>query len=339
MPDDSDIDNNPELVEETFALTVEENDAGRRLDAWLAATVPDLSRSRIKALIEAGHATIGGATIVEPRKAVKPGDAVTLAVPPPTPADPAAQAIPLTVTYEDDDVIVIDKPAGMVVHPAAGNHDGTLVNALLAHCGTSLSGVGGVARPGIVHRLDKNTSGLMVAAKNDLAHRSLSAQFADHGRTGPLVRAYQALAWGAPERNRGTIDAPLGRSRANREKMAIVKGGRHAITHYEIAERFGAEPVASRLICRLETGRTHQIRVHMAAQGHPLIGDDTYGAGFRTKANTLPDPQRTAVAAMHRQALHAWQLGFAHPTTGETLLFESPYPADFRLLWESLRAL
>jgi len=339
MPDDSDISDNPALKGETFALTVEEDGAGRRFDAWLAATVPDLSRSRIKALIEAGHATIGGATIVEPRKAVKPGDAVTLAVPPPAPAAPAAQAIPLTVVFEDDDLIVVDKPAGMVVHPAAGNFDGTLVNALLAHCGASLSGVGGVARPGIVHRLDKDTSGLLVAAKNDAAHRSLSAQFADHGRTGPLVRAYQALAWGAPERNRGTVDAPLGRSRTNREKMAIVKGGRHAITHFEVAERFGAEPVASRLVCRLETGRTHQIRVHLAAQSHPLIGDNVYGSGFRTKANTLPDAQKAAVAAMRRHALHAWQLGFAHPITGETLLFESPYPPDFHHLWESLQGL
>ena len=255
--------------------------------------------------------------------------------PPPEPAAPLAQEIPLVVAYEDDDLIVIDKPAGLVVHPAAGHADGTLVNALLAHCGASLSGVGGVARPGIVHRLDKDTSGLMVVAKTDAAHRSLSAQFADHGRTGPLVRAYLALVWSPPSLPRGVVDAPLGRSEKNREKITIRPDGRHAITHWHVLERYPHQG-AGLVECRLETGRTHQIRVHLASIGSPLLGDDVYGSGHRTKAARLEPDAAAALAALGRQALHAASLGFAHPRSGEAMMFESEPPKAFA---ELIRAL
>ena len=327
---------------ETFVVTVTPEAGGRRLDAFLAEVIPDLSRSRIKNLIVSGRVTIGGATIVEPKRSVKPGDEIELAVPAATSAVPAAERIPLAVVYEDEALIVVDKPAGLVVHPGAGNRSGTLVNALIAHCGDSLSGIGGVARPGIVHRLDKETSGLLVVAKQDRAHTGLAAQFADHGRKGPLVRAYQALVWGAPERRTGTVDAPIGRSPRNREKMAIVtNGGRRAVTHYTVAETFGdgTAPAAARLDCRLETGRTHQIRVHLAAMQHPLIGDRGYGAGFQTKANALPEPQKAAVQALARHALHAWLLGFAHPITGTAMRFERPLPTDLASVVAALREL
>jgi len=228
-----------------------------------------------------------------------------------------------------------------VVHPGAGNWTGTLVNALIHHCGDSLSGIGGIRRPGIVHRIDKDTSGLLVVAKTDQAHQGLAAQFADHGRTGPLERAYSALVWGAPSGLKGSIDANLARSQTNRQKMTVVKtSGRHAVTHWQVRERFGAqdEPaLASLMECRLETGRTHQIRVHMAHIGHPLIGDDDYGSGFKTKINRLEEPLKSAVAGFERQALHAGLLAFEHPANGKTLRFESPYPADFANLLSSLQ--
>ena len=322
---------------------VGEANQGSRLDAYLAGAVADLSRSRAKALIVSGMVSIGGATIEEPKRPVKPGERVTVTLPLPEPAEPEAETIPLTIVYEDADLIVIDKPVGLVVHPAAGNRTGTLVNALIAHCGASLSGIGGVSRPGIVHRLDKDTSGLMVVAKTDRAHRSLSAQFADHGRTGPLERGYLALVWGAPGRSEGTIDAPLGRSSRNREKIEVKRaGGREAITHYRVRERYGPArkpPVAALVECRLETGRTHQIRVHMAAIGHPVIGDRTYGAGFATKAALLPEPARGRAAAFPRQALHAFLLGFEHPATGEEMSFESDPPADVAELIHALKSL
>lgn len=322
--------------------TVAAEAAGSRLDAWLAVAFPDLSRSRAKALILAGHVAVGGAKIVEPKRPVKPGEAVVLDMPPPEPAEPEGEDIPLVVVYEDDDLIVIDKPPGLVVHPAAGNHAGTLVNALIAHCGASLSGIGGVMRPGIVHRLDKDTSGLMVVAKNDRAHKRLAAQFADHGRTGPLQRAYLAIVWGAPQQVTGTIVANLARSARNREKMAIVRaGGREAITHWERREVYGpaGRPVAAAVECQLETGRTHQIRVHMASIGHPVIGDRAYGSGFLTKATSLPEPARSTVEAFPRQALHAWLLGFAHPVTGEEMTFEAEPPPDMLALMAALEAL
>jgi 23S rRNA pseudouridine1911/1915/1917 synthase len=323
-------------------LTVSGDSPAVRLDAWLAGQLPDLGRNRAKRLILDGHVAIGGRTIVEAKRAVKPGETVAVDLPPPLPAEPEAEAIPLAVVYEDDQLIVIDKPAGLVVHPAAGNRTGTLVNALIAHCGDSLSGIGGVARPGIVHRLDKDTSGLMVAAKTDRAHRALAAQFADHGRTGPLVRGYLAVVWGSPSRSSGAIDAALGRSTRNREKIEIKRsGGREAITHYEVAERFGpkAAPVAALVECRLETGRTHQIRVHLASIGHPVIGDRLYGSGFATKASMLPEPARTVAAGFPRQALHAYLLGFEHPETRAEMAFESELPADISELTAALKSL
>jgi 23S rRNA pseudouridine1911/1915/1917 synthase len=246
----------PERIEQ---VTVEAAEAGERLDRVLAARVTALSRTRLKALVLAGRVAIGARTIRDPGHRVNAGDRIAVAVPPPEPAEPEAEAIPLAIVHEDDDLIIIDKPKGLVVHPAAGNRSGTLVNALIAHCGASLSGIGGVKRPGIVHRLDKDTTGLIVVAKNDRAHQALAAQFADHGRTGPLQRGYLAFVWGVPERPRGTIDKPLGRHPQARDRMAVRAGGRPAVTHYEVLERYpgtDGKPVASMLNCRLETGRT-----------------------------------------------------------------------------------
>ncbi|MBB5752645.1 23S rRNA pseudouridine1911/1915/1917 synthase [Prosthecomicrobium pneumaticum] len=317
--------------------------AGRRLDAFLAGAIAELSRSRLKALIEEGHVRIGGATIGEPKRPVNAGEHIEVDRPPPVAAEPEGEPIPLDVVYEDADLLVIDKPAGLVVHPAAGNWTGTLVNALIAHCGASLSGIGGVRRPGIVHRLDKDTTGLMVVAKSDAAHKGLAAQFADHGRSGPLERGYRALVWGVPSLPYGSIDAPIGRSTRDRQKMAIRKdgGGKEAVTHYTLEDRYGdaAAPIASLVDCRLETGRTHQIRVHFAAMGHPLIGDPLYGRGFATKAEKLAEPARSAVIGFPRQALHAWLLGFEHPVTGETLRFESELPEDLAELVAAFEAL
>ena len=329
-----------ETPERTESVMVGTADAGQRLDRVLAAHVTALSRTRLKALVLAGRVAIGGRTIRDPGHLVNAGDRLTVAVPPPEEALPQAEQIPLAIVYEDDDLIVIDKPKGLVVHPAAGNRTGTLVNALIAHCGASLSGIGGVKRPGIVHRLDKDTTGLMVVAKNDRAHQALAAQFADHGRTGPLERGYLAFCWGVPERPRGAIDKPLGRHPQARERMAVRPGGRMAVTHYEVLERYtgtDGKPVASLIACRLETGRTHQIRVHLAAIGHPLLGDDTYGAGFRTKAALLPAEARAALAGLGRQALHAYLLGFGHPVTGQQLVFRSALPPDLDFLRRTLR--
>ncbi|HEY4920728.1 MAG TPA: RluA family pseudouridine synthase [Xanthobacteraceae bacterium] len=322
------------------SVTVAEEEAGGRLDRVLAAHVTALSRTRLKALVLAGRVAIGGRTIRDPGHRVNVGDRLTVVVPPPEEAAPQAEAIPLAIVHEDDDLIVIDKPKGLVVHPAAGNRTGTLVNALLAHCGASLSGIGGVKRPGIVHRLDKDTTGLMVVAKNDRAHRGLAAQFADHGRSGPLERAYLAFAWGVPDRPRGTIDKPLGRHPQARERMTVRADGRTAVTHYDVLERYlgtDGAPVASLLLCRLMTGRTHQIRVHLASIGHPLLGDDVYGAGFRTKVTLLPEPARTALAGLGRQALHAHILGVEHPISGQHLVYRSELPADLDLLRKALR--
>ncbi len=320
---------------------VEDGMAAERLDRVLARLAGDLSRSRLQALIRDGQVMVDGAAVLDPGRKVVAGARIALAVPPPVAAEPAGEAMALLIVHEDDDVIVIDKPAGLVVHPAAGHESGTLVNALIAHCGESLSGIGGVRRPGIVHRLDKDTSGLLVVAKNDLAHQGLAEQFADHGRTGPLERVYLALAWGMPERRRGTVEAALARSLHNREKIAVVSDerGRHAITHYEVLEALPpGSPVASLVQCELETGRTHQIRVHMAHLGHPLLGDAAYGSGFKTKANRLSGAQQAALKDLNRQALHAAVLGFEHPRTGDFLRFESPLPADMAALLESLRA-
>jgi len=322
------------------SVTVGAEEAGERLDRVLAANVTALSRTRLKALVLAGHVAIGGRTIRDPGHRVNAGDRLTVAVPPPEEAAPRPENIPLAIVHEDDDLIIVDKPKGLVVHPAAGNRTGTLVNALIAHCGASLSGVGGVRRPGIVHRLDKDTTGLMVVAKNDRAHQALAKQFADHGRNGPLERAYLAFVWGVPDRPRGTIDKPLGRHAQARERMTVREDGRAAITHYEVLERYlgtDGRPVASLLLCRLMTGRTHQIRVHLASIGHPLLGDQVYGAGFRTKAALVPEPARTALAGLGRQALHAHILGVEHPTSGQHQVYRSQLPADLDVLRKALR--
>ncbi|KAA2236764.1 RluA family pseudouridine synthase [Salinarimonas soli] len=322
-------------MSEEIRVVVHEGEP-ERLDRALARSLPDLSRSRLQELIRDGRVTVDGQPARNPSAKAAPGARISVAVPEAAAPEPAGEAIPLAVVYEDDDVIVIEKPAGLVVHPAAGHETGTLVNALIAHCGASLSGIGGVRRPGIVHRLDKDTSGLLVVAKNDAAHGHLSAQFADHGRTGPLEREYVALAWGEPERARDTIHTGIDRSHQNREKMAVVAlgRGREAITHVEVEERYG---LASAVRCRLETGRTHQIRVHMAHRGHPLLGDETYGSGFKTKANRLLDAPRAMLTALGRQALHAAVLGFAHPRTGAVLRFESELPPDMAALRKALQ--
>jgi 23S rRNA pseudouridine1911/1915/1917 synthase len=322
-------------------VTVPAEAAGERLDRLLAAHVGALSRTRIKALILAGQAAVGGQTIRDPEHRVNPGDTVTLALPPPEDDAVEGEAIPLNVVYEDDALIVVDKPAGLVTHPAPGNRSGTLVNALIAHCGASLSGIGGVKRPGIVHRLDKDTSGLLVVAKTDAAHRALAAQFADHGREGPLRRGYLALAWGAPERPRGTIDKPIGRHPKARDKMAVREDGRPAVTEWQVLERYAGtdgKPVASLIACRLLTGRTHQIRVHLASIGHPLMGDSAYGAGFKTKVQHLTPESRAALAALGRQALHAYLLAIGHPAGGDALEFRSELPTELARLRLSLRA-
>ena len=326
----------PRPGQETVNVAGEQ--AGQRLDRVLAAGT-DLSRTRLKALILDGAVAIGARTIRDPGYRVNAGESVTVAVPPPEAAEPEGERIPLNIVYEDEEIVVIDKQAGLVVHPAAGHAAGTLVNALIAHCGDSLSGIGGVKRPGIVHRLDKDTTGLMVVAKTDRAHQSLAAQFADHGRTGPLRRGYLAFAWGAPDRPKGTIDAPIDRHPKSRDRMAVRAGGRTALTHWQVLERYrgtDGKPVASLIECRLETGRTHQIRVHLSHIGHPLLGDSVYGQGFKTKAARLPPPAREALQGLGRQALHAYLLAIQHPTTLQPLEFRSELPSDLARLRQSL---
>jgi 23S rRNA pseudouridine1911/1915/1917 synthase len=322
-------------------VTVAGDEGSRRLDRVLAAHLVELSRSRLKMLILEGSVTIGAAPVRDPAYHVAKGETIIIEVPEVTEAGPGAENIALDIVFEDDDIIVINKPAGLVVHPAAGHATGTLVNALIAHCGNSLSGIGGVRRPGIVHRLDKDTSGLLVVAKNDRAHQVLSAQFADHGRSGAMERGYLAFAWGVPTRPHGTIDAPIDRHPHAREKMAVREGGREAVTHYEVREAFGGrdgKPAASLIACRLETGRTHQIRVHLAHIGHPLMGDPIYGPHYKTKASHLGAESRAALSALDRQALHAYLLVLEHPKTGEILRWESPLPGDLQLLGDKLRA-
>jgi len=322
------------------------DEGSSRLDRVLAKHLAELSRSRLKALILAGQVSIDSPTVKnapvrDPAYHVGRGDTITIVVPEPTAAEPVGENIALDIVYEDDDIIVIDKPAGLVVHPAAGHETGTLVNALIAHCGASLSGIGGVRRPGIVHRLDKDTTGLLVAAKNDSAHQSLSAQFADHGRTGAMRRGYMAFVWGVPNRQRGTVDAPIDRHPHAREKMAVRDGGREAITHWEILESFNGrdgKQIASLLACELETGRTHQIRVHLAHIGHPLMGDAVYGPHFKTKASHLGPRSQAALAALGRQALHAYLLALEHPKTGAILGWNSDLPGDLDHLRNCLRA-
>lgn len=311
----------------TIIARIAEDAQGWRLDRALAAAVPTLSRERLKALISTG-AVLGpeGAPVRDPAVKAVPGGAYRVSVPEPTPAHNEAQDIALEIVHEDEHLLVVDKPAGMVVHPAAGNFDGTLVNALLHHCAGRLSGIGGVARPGIVHRIDKDTSGLLVVAKTDVAHEGLAAQFARHS----VERLYLAIVAGMPIPAAGTIDAPLARSSANRKKIAIVADGRgkRAVTHYRIIQPLRDAALTE---CRLETGRTHQVRVHMASIGHPLLGDPVYGrprGGQREILKRLD---------FHRQALHAAELGFVHPVSKHNLSFKSALPSDIQELFGALR--
>jgi 23S rRNA pseudouridine1911/1915/1917 synthase len=302
--------------------------AGMRLDRFLAEALPTLSRTRIQALISDGRVDCAGATVASTSQRVKSGERYTIDEPPPLPTKPEGQNIALAVVYEDTDLIVVDKPAGLVVHPAPGNPDRTLVNALIAHCGASLSGIGGEVRPGIVHRLDKDTSGLMVAAKSDLAHRGLSKQFAEHS----LDRAYNAVVWGTPRPRSGTVTGQIGRNPNNRKKMAVIqRGGKFAETHYRVLRTIG--DVASLVECRLATGRTHQIRVHMASLGHCVVGDPLYGARGDARRMAAADERfRDAVTRIGRQALHAVRIGFVHPRTQEKLSFDSALPEDIQAL-------
>ncbi|MEA3542339.1 MAG: RluA family pseudouridine synthase [Pseudomonadota bacterium] len=305
--------------------TIGEAQHGLRLDRALADLLPDLSRERLKALIGEGQVrSSAGGKLTGSMKVVE-GQQFAITLPAPAPHDTVAQDIPLTIVHEDADLIVVDKPAGLVVHPAAGNLDGTLVNALLHHCAGRLSGIGGVARPGIVHRIDKDTSGLLVVAKTDKAHEGLARQFKDHS----IDRAYAAIAYGHPVPAAGTVDSWIARSDADRKKMAVHREGRgkHAVTHYRTMERLRG---AALMECRLETGRTHQVRVHMAHIGHPLIGDQVYGRerkGFKSILETL---------SFKRQALHAKTLGFIHPVTEKPLTFHSALPIDMQELLSAL---
>ena len=318
-------------------VAVRPEDAGQRLDRLLSDALAGtgLSRSRLKSLIGQGRVAAGGATIDDASYRVKPGEVLTVDVPGAETATPAPQAIPLTIVYEDADLLVIDKAADMVVHPAAGNPDGTLVNALLAHCGDRLSGIGGVRRPGIVHRLDKDTSGLMVVAKTDRAHQGLSAQFAD--RT--LSRTYRAVVWGLPAAREGEVEAPIGRHPQDRKRMAVVRGptGKPATTRYRVLRGFGL--TASLVECKLLTGRTHQIRVHMADIGHPVVGDPLYAKVRAPKLKALRPDLREALTGFPRQALHAVALEFIHPVTGDRVSFASPFPSDIQSLIHSLESL
>ena len=313
------MDRGVSIIEATIAPAAD----GWRLDRALADAVPTLSRERLKVLINAGQVSQGGVLVRDPARKSRGGERFSVAVPAPAPAHNEAQDIPLVVAFEDEHLIVVDKPAGLVVHPAAGNLDGTLVNALLHHCGGSLSGIGGVARPGIVHRIDKDTSGLMIAAKTDRAHEGLAKQFAAHS----IDRRYHALVGGRPMPPAGSVDAPLARSPQNRKKVAIVAGGKRAVTHFRTLQPLRD---AAMVECRLETGRTHQVRVHMASLGHALLGDPVYGRTRASHKGVLDALQ------FRRQALHATRLGFVHPISTATMAFDSPMPADMQELFRQL---
>ena len=304
---------------EILTLQPNKEDAGARVDAWLAANMEDLTRSAAARLLEEGRITCAGKALAKNYK-LAGDETLEVSLPDPEPVDVAPQDIPLDVVYEDDDVIVVNKPKGLVVHPAPGHPDGTLVNALLYHCGSSLSGIGGELRPGIVHRIDRDTSGLLIAAKNDFAHQALAAQLQDHS----LYREYEAVCVGGLREDRGTVDAPIGRHPTDRKKMCVDrKNGRPAVTHWTVLERF---PGYTHIQCRLETGRTHQIRVHLASIGHPLLGDVVYGA-------------KKPVPGLAGQCLHARRLSFVHPRTGERVTVECPLPAYFTQVLTKLRHL
>ena len=306
---------NPE--EEKLTVRSTEENHGERLDRFLASSFPERSRSRLKSLIQDGHVTCEGGTIADPSYRVKQDESFQVEIPASKPAIPLPENIPLEVIYEDEYLLVLNKPSGMVVHPAPGAESGTLVNALLYHCGESLSGIGGVKRPGIVHRLDKDTSGLMVVAKTDQAHKGLAKQFEDHS----LERSYQAVVWGMPNPREGEIEGSIGRSPYDRKKMAIVsRGGKYALTRYRVIRPLGI--LAALIECRLATGRTHQIRVHMASIGNPVIGDPVYGKGDQRWLKRASDEVKTAVNALQGQALHANLIGFTHPISGDQISLE-----------------
>ena len=323
---------NKQINTNVLSVTVENVSTGNRLDKFLGDSFVEHSRSRIKSLILAGYVVNGDLKITNPSYRVKPGEYYEIIIPAVKPAIPVGQKIDLNIVYEDDDLIIIDKPSGFVVHPAAGNRDNTLVNALISHCGNSLSGISGEMRPGIVHRLDKDTSGLIVAAKNDRAHRGLAQQFADH----TINRAYKAVVWGKPAHKSGIIEGNIARNPRNRKKMAIVnRGGKHAITHYRVEKNIESKGqlCASYIECRLETGRTHQIRVHLTSIGNPIIGDPLYGSKDATKLrNKVSANFDEAVNVLNGQALHAYLLGFVHPINGKKILFRSAVPSEIEAL-------
>ncbi len=327
----------PVVPERIIAVEAQPAEAGERLDRVLVRGAgAELSRSRIQGLVTAGAVTGPEGVIGDVSRRVKAGERFEVHIPAPVAAAPVAQDIPLNVVFEDEHLIIIDKPPGLVVHPAAGNWDGTLVNALLHHCRGQLAGIGGEARPGIVHRIDKDTSGLLVAAKTDKALSSLGKQFAAHA----IERMYVAFVWGSPFKREGTIEGDIGRSHFERTKMVVRPGGKPAITHYQVITKYGSAlaPVAARVHCRLETGRTHQIRVHMTHIGHPLIGDPAYGRARTAAAarKTLAGDVAAVLDAFPRQALHAAVLGFQHPFTHKTVRFESPLPDDMQALEAAL---
>ena len=331
----------------TQTLTATEDHAGLRLDKFLSTVLPDTSRARFQGLIDEGAVMRDGKPITNTSYKIKPGDSFTLTIPEVKQLDlEPATDITLDIVYEDDDIIIINKPAGMTVHPASGTGGDTLVHALLAHCGTSLSGIGGVARPGIVHRIDKETSGLLAVAKNDAAHQHLSEQL----KSRDMKRTYTAFVWGALTPREGTIDAPIARHRRYRQQMAIVEGGRESVTHYTTETLYRTPgaivPLASKVICELDTGRTHQIRVHMLHAKCGLIGDPVYGATTQTRLNrlkssglTIPQAGIDALTLFHRQALHATRLVLTHPKTGEFMEFECPLPDDLQALDKALASL
>jgi 23S rRNA pseudouridine1911/1915/1917 synthase len=317
------------MTHRTVTLTAAETDAGQRLDRFLAGRLPEMSRARLQALLEAGEVARDGVVITEASGRVKPGQRFAVGLPEPRPATPAPEAIALDVLYEDAHLLVLDKPAGLVVHPAPGHARGTLVNALLAHCAGSLSGIGGVLRPGIVHRLDKDAGGLMVVAKDDRAHVRLAAQFSVHR----IERGYTAIVWGRPPLAAGSIERPIGRHPRDRKRMAVVEGGKRALTHYRVEAAAG--DLAARLALTLATGRTHQIRVHLGTLGVGIVGDPVY----RPKRRHPPSPALAEqLAGFGRLALHAGRLGFEHPITGAELRFERPPPPCFDRLFDSLQA-
>jgi 23S rRNA pseudouridine1911/1915/1917 synthase len=306
---------------------------GVRIDRFLSDVLEGYSRNRLQGLIGEGLVQVNGIVVVESKRKVADGDALLVTVPPAKPMELEAQDIPLDVVYEDDDLLIVNKPPWLVVHPAPGNPDNTLVNALLAHCGDSLSGVGGVARPGIVHRLDKGTSGLMVVAKNGETHAALSEQFAEHS----IERAYRTVVWGVPSPPQGTVEGNIGRNPGNRKKMAIVnRGGKHAVTHYKVEQAFGS--AAALVECRLETGRTHQIRVHMASLGHAVVGDALYGGGEK-RARHLSEDIRQAVKQQTHQLLHAYLIGIYHPRLRKKMRWQADLPNYFTEMLEKMNTL